>query len=370
MELFPDRNMVEQIFSAARELVGEDPHLLHQVALYEMNRDDGSQVESGKLLHRAAELAPYDLTIKHSMAELKLREAETAKTDLERNKFLKDAANIAASLTSSEKSDSYPYHTLAKARLRILQEALAKGSPELEIEKLTKEAEQTLFDALQRFPGDAYLLETESKLATTLEDDKRAISALEKAFATNNRGSFIALRLAASYEKQNDFPKARLTLEKALAAMSFEPRLHYAYAKLLMRIKSDTPDTLLYHLHRSFREGDSNYDAQVLYGRQLFVMNNFEGSRQVFAKLSQARLGPAHRNKLLYPIEGKVYQGRISKRETGYCFIARDGSGDWIYAHASNMEDAVWKTISLGSRVEFEIAFSIRGVKAFGVRLL
>jgi cold shock CspA family protein len=370
MELFPDRNMVTQIFAAAKGIVGEDPHLLHQMALYEINREDGNQAEAAKLLNRAGDLAPWDLTIKHSVAELKLRAAETVKTELEKNKLLKDAANIAASLISSEKTDSYPFHTLAKARLRILQGALAEAAPDIEIEKLTKEVEQTLFDALQRFPGDPYLLETESKLATTLEDDKRAISALEKAFTANNRGSFIALRLAASYKKQNELGKARTILEKALAATNAEPRLHYAYAKLLMRIKADSPETLLYHLQRSFRDGDSNYDAQVLYGRQLFLMKDYDGSRRVFAKLSEARLGPTQRNKLLYPIEGQLFQGQVVKREAGYCFIARDGAGDWIYAHSSNMDETTWKELNLGNRIEFEIAFSIRGVKAFGVRLL
>jgi len=370
MELFPDRNMVTQIFAAAKGIVGEDPHLLHQIALYEINREDGNQAEAARLLKRAADLAPWDSTIKHSVAELKLRSAETARTELERKKLLRDAADISAGLISSEKTDSYPFHTLAKARLRLLQLALTEGPPDIEIEKLAKEVEQTLFDALQRFPGDPYLLETESQLATTLEDDKRAISALEKAFAANNRSSFIALRLSAAYRKQNEPGKAQTTLEKALAATTNEPRLHYAYAKLLMFTKADTPETLLYHLQRSFREGDSNYDAQVLYGRQLFLMNDSDGSRKVFAKLSEARLGPTHRNKLLYPIEGQLFQGQVAKREAGYCFIARDGAGDWIYAHASNMDENTWQKLSIGSRVEFKIAFSIRGVKAFAVRCL
>jgi cold shock CspA family protein len=370
LDLFPDRHMVAQIFAAAKGIVGEDPHLLHQMALYEINRKDGDQAEAARLLNRAGDLAPWDPTIKHSVAELKLKGAETVKTDLEKTKLLKEAANIAANLISSEKTDSYPFHTLAKARLRILQEALSEDTPEIEIEKLIKEIEQTLFDALQRFPGDPYLLETESQLATTLEDDKRAVSALEKAFAANHRGSFVALRLSALYKKQNDFLKARTILEKALAAAPAEPRLHYGYAKLLMLANGDSADTLLYHLQRSFRDGDSNYDAQVLYGRQLFLMKDSDASRKVFAKLSEARLGPAHRNKLLYPIDGELFQGRVSKREAGYCFIARDGAGDWIYAHASNMDDTTWKKVTLGSRVEFKIAFSIRGVKAFDVHTL
>jgi cold shock CspA family protein len=149
-----------------------------------------------------------------------------------------------------------------------------------------------------------------------------------------------------------------------------KPRIHYAYAKLIMLGNADSPETLLYHLQRAFRDGDSNYDAQVLYGRQLFLMKDHEGSRKVFAKLSDARLGPAQRNKLLYPIESQLFQGQVSKREAGYCFISRDGAGDWIYAHASNMDENTWQKLSLGSRVEFKIAFSIRGVKAFAVRCL
>jgi cold shock CspA family protein len=99
-------------------------------------------------------------------------------------------------------------------------------------------------------------------------------------------------------------------------------------------------------------------------------MKDYDGSRKVFAKLSEAHLGPAQRNKLLYPIEGQLFQGQVSKREAGYCFIARDGAGDWIYAHASNMDENTWQKLTLGKRVEFKIAFSIRGVKAFEVHLL
>src|SRR5262249_21397759 len=82
-ELFPDRNMVNQTFAAAKDIVGEDPHLLHQMALYEINREDGDQAEAARLLKRAGDLAPWDLTIKHSVAELKLKEAEAGKSDLE-----------------------------------------------------------------------------------------------------------------------------------------------------------------------------------------------------------------------------------------------------------------------------------------------
>jgi hypothetical protein len=43
------------------------------------------------------------------------------------------------------------------------------------------------------------------------------------------------------------------------------------------------------------------------------------------------------------PLEDKSYQCQAAKRESGYCFIARYGAGEWIYAHATNMDDKMWK---------------------------
>jgi cold shock CspA family protein len=369
LDLFPDQLMVQQIFKIAQEVVGDDAHLLHQKAIYEMNRPGGTAQETARLLNRASELAPYDATIKHSMAELKLKEVDSGKTGLEKSKLLKEAMNLSLSLVSDEKTNSYGYHTLAKVGLRKLQEAIDTNAPEVEVEKLLKDVEQNLFDSLQRFPGDPYLLETDSRLAQLLGDSERVIHSLEKAFTANNRNGFIALRLAAVYERKELQEKAMEVLEKALAANNAEKRLHYAFAKLLMKSNA-SQESLLYHLQRSFSEGDSNYDAQVLYGRQLYLKNDFESSRNVFKKLSQARIGLQYRNKLLYTIDAQKFGGKVSKLEASYCFITRDGSGDWIYAHISSMDESVWKSLVVGSRLEFGIGFNIRGATAFDIRVL
>ena len=221
-----------------------------------------------------------------------------------------------------------------------MQEAIETNAPELEVEKLLKDLEQNLFDSLQRFPGDAYLLETDSRLATLLGDSARVVGSLEKAFAGNNRNSFIALRLATIYDRQTHLKKAIEVLEKALAANNGDKRLHYALAKTLMK-SGASEDSLLYHLQRSFSDGDSNYDAQVLYGRQLYLKNDFENSRIVFKRLSQARISMQYRSRMLYPIEGQKFEGKVLKREASYCFIIRDGLADWVYAHVSGIEESV-----------------------------
>jgi hypothetical protein len=218
--LFSDEQMVRQAFAAAKETVGEDAHLLHQMGIHEMNRPGGDLAEASRLLDRATNSAPYDSTIKHSISELKLKAAERAKAPLERGKLLKEAADISAGLLTGEKTDSYAYHTLVKIKIKELEDALASGAVEKEIEALVKDAENTLFEAQQEFPGDPYLLGEESRLARILQDDARATNALSKAFAANPRNGIIAVRLAGqlsdSGKAEKGLPRPRIFLDTEL----------------------------------------------------------------------------------------------------------------------------------------------------------
>lgn len=369
LQLFPIYEMGQTIYKAARDIVGDDAHLFHQIGLFEMNRPNGSLLESSKLLNKAAELAPYDQSIRHSIAEHRLRSADASKTELERAKCLKEAAEISVSLISDEKNDSYAYHTLVKVNLKKLQDALGSNRSDSEVEKAVKEVQTSLSDGQQKFPGDPHLLEAEADFAKLLSDSERVRTALERAFEANPRNSLIALRLSRMYEEQGALDKSRGALEKALAANANEQRLHYAFAKILMKVGGATGEELAYHLRRSFTDGDSRYDAQLLYGRQLFLNNDSIGSRAVFKKLRLARLGPEFRNKRMYPLV-QWFEGRIARIEASYCFIARDGSGDWIYAHITSIDDFVWKSLAVGVRVRFQIAFSIAGPNAFNLSIV
>jgi cold shock CspA family protein len=128
-------------------------------------------------------------------------------------------------------------------------------------------------------------------------------------------------------------------------------------------------DELTYHLRRSFTDGDQNYDARVLYARQLFIDSQFEEARKIFDYLRRLSLSPSIRNRLVYPVGGKS-EGRIVRLEPSYCFIARDGAGDWIYTHRSNVAEHTWKNLTYGARLRFEIAFSVMGPGAFNIELL
>jgi cold shock CspA family protein len=162
--------------------------------------------------------------------------------------------------------------------------------------------------------------------------------------------------------------RALKVLQSALEANPAERRLHYSYAKLLRLQEGTKGEELAYHLQRAFTPGDANYDAQLLYGRQLFINGDRDGSKVVFARLRNALVPSDVRDRLLYPLD-QTFRGSIARMEATYCFIARDGQADWLYAHRNNMESSVWKDLIWGSRVSFRIAFALRGVNAYDVDL-
>ena len=371
LDLFPNHDLVRNIYEIANTQVKNDAHLLHQMAIYEMHRPNGNLHECSTLLNQAASLAPYDLSIKHSIAEHYLRNADTARTPLERDKLLNDAYDISLSLIKSKTVNSYGYHTLVKIGLKKLKYVLGKKESIVshsEVEEIVKKIENNLSDGLQQFPGDPYLLNEDAQLGIILSDDSRVLGSLHEAFAANTRNSFLAIRLAQCYRSKRDLNKAKEILEKALDANQNERRLHYTYSKLLLELQSIPGDLIAYHLQRAFTPGDTNYDAQLLYGRQLFMNGDREGSKAIFRQLSNAKVGSEQRDKLLYPLE-QAFRGQVERVEASYCFIARDGLNDCIYAHRNNIKENVWKVLIVGKRVSFRIAFSLRSPNAYDVEL-
>jgi cold shock CspA family protein/tetratricopeptide (TPR) repeat protein len=366
LDLFPDHTMVVSIFDAAKDLTGEDPHLLHQMAIYEAHRPNGKHSEALRLLSRAAVLAPYDVGIKHSAAEFKLRFVDDGPTPLERAKSLKDAAVISRDLVNKDRENAHAHHTLVKIGIRTIEEALINGASDDLIAKEIKDVEDQLFKASQLFPGDSYLLESESELAKLLSDHERALKSMVKAFDANPRNSFVALRLAQVYERQGKPHDAMSVLKKGLGANASDKRLHFALAKLLTKSAETPTDELVYHFKRSFTDGDSNYDAQLLYARQLFLMGDPD-NRAAFAKLAKVHMPPQVRNRLLYPIPEQRFTGKIFRLEATHAFVSRDGMGDTIFMHISNVQPGLWKQLTNGHRIKFSLAFSFKGPAVFDV---
>ena len=368
---FVDAPLAYRVFKVAEEAWGsEDPYLLQQMALYEMHRTSGNLGKATSLLENASEMAPRSRIIRHSLAELHLRKAESARNDLEKLHALSEAERICRGLRR-DAQDSYAHGTLIKAGLARIRRAAESDEvlKEEDVESLIKAVEKDLDDGLKRFPGDAHLHGLEAEMASLLCESERFAKALKQSFAKNPRNGYVALQLAKLHEQQKEIEDAQRVLKDALDANRANIRLHLAYGKLLMRHELGTNDDLIFHFRHSFSPGDNSYEAQLLYGRQLFVGGKFDESREVFRTLKRVRLPNAVKRRQTYPLSGE-FTGIVERSEAWYCLIQRDGDGAIISFDEGDSGELEWRDISRHSRVRFRIALTMFGPEAFDVTLI
>ena len=374
LEDFPDHQMVEAIYMNARLKVRDDPYLFHQIAIYEMNRPDGNLQEANDLLVRAKSLAPYDRTITHSLAELQLRRAEEARTALEFHRYIREAQNLARSLTGGSSVVSHGFHTLAKAqiaRLRNMMDSEDENATDIGFTDAIKESEAIIQEGLQRFPGDSYLLAAESDLGNLLSDDARSMSALETAFQNNPHNPFIVVRLAKLLLRTNKTGEARMVYRRALEAGVVDKHVHFNYAKLLIDTDDANGMDIEYHLRRAFTDGDRNAEAQFWYARQLYINGSLDDSQVRFRQLRRVSANPATKRRVRGVIldngQEKKFAGSVAHSVAEYGFVIRDGLADRVYLHPNNAEPSIWSRLERGARLTFSIGFNYWGAAAINI---
>ena len=196
---FPDHQMATTVFDAALKRVGEDNYLLHQMAIYEINRPNGNFQHAENLLARARSKAPQDKTLVHSLAELKLARAVQANSDLERERLLTEACHLARTLAGATAVQSHGYYTLAKAHLEKFRWSLGREPNEFnqqEFNQLVYDIEDVIQEGLQRFPNDEHLLSCEYQLRNMLAEEDRAVAALQSAFEANPHNPYTTVRFS------------------------------------------------------------------------------------------------------------------------------------------------------------------------------
>jgi cold shock CspA family protein len=371
MSFFKDPQLIRSVYKASIERVGEDPSLLQQEAIFEMNSTDGSIEKSGELLRKAHSSQPKNRLIKHSLAEWALKKAEKAETELERIKYRRESAKISRELSREESTSAHPFVTLIKIGIEELSEVVESGD-EATIERKASEIERGIADAKQQFPEDSFLLYEESRFCEMLNRNPEAKAALEHAFSNNKGSSFIAVRLASLHENSNESEQAIKVLSECVDAKPPDKYANYNLAMLLGKYHPEMKAAIKMHLRRSFTDGDTNYAAQFWYARFLYVEDPFGEAKKYFTTLAQARLNPEITDAFRGPItdSGKpvIFQGVVSKKEHSFGFIKRDGYQDMVFVHSNDVDERAWEDLKEGNRVEFEMGFSYRGPKARYVR--
>src|SRR5690606_34124797 len=137
-------------------------------------------------------------------------------------------------LRKLERNARTPHAVTEHARLLLdeLEEALSEPSSDIQgtgeasrndlsdraLAEQIRVAEQTILVGLQQFPGDQYLLTTESRLGDLLSDYPRALESLRRAFEANPSRGFVAVRLARTLSRMGDVQSASNVLEQCVKA--------------------------------------------------------------------------------------------------------------------------------------------------------
>lgn len=370
ISLYPDPNMIRQLYEFAHSIKANDPMLLQQEAIFEMNCRGGNITRAEKLLEKAYDIAPHNSALAHSMSVLDYQKSKKARNIIEKNKYREDSKKIALDLITNNATTSHPYHTIVSISLDELEELLSAGD-QASIERKLKDIEKLISSSIQKFPDEAFLLDAEAKYASLLKQNPKALESLEKAFETNKRSSYLASRLAQFYENEGNESKAISVLRECIDANPADKNANYKLSTLLLKYDKENLPEIKFHLRRSFTEGDSNYIAQFWYARAIYMMNEFDDANKIFKTLSNLNIDSRIKKSLRAVIKDgetdTIYTGVIIHLESSYGFISRDGTQDNIYCyHAFTIKDN-WESLKSNDRISFSMGFNYHGPIAINI---
>ena len=370
-EIFKDPIRIKNIYDLAEEISPEDPKLIQQRGIFDMISRSGNLYTAQKLLKIANSLAPDDVTISHSLAEVSLKKAEASDVAIERNKYLDEAEELCKKIIKQEKDQSYSYHTLLKISLLKFKSAIDDGSATT-IEKRMKDFEKIINEAKQSFPGHEFILELEAKFNEALDNEPKAIDLLKLAHDSNKASPFLAIRYAKLLKNHDKLPEAIKALTLTLELNPNDRDVNYQLASLKRREDPLNFDSYIYLYRRAFTKGDTRYEAQFWYARALYLSGDFPKAKEIFKDLSTARMSPKAKNKIRGIVNSNedmtVFTGIIVKQEDSYAFIQRNKYGDDIFFYRDS-SISNWDEYRIGTNVIFNLAFNYKGTICVNVKI-
>ncbi len=367
--IFSNPKYVRLIYRNIREDLKNDSNLFLQEAIFEMNSHDGDLTRANELLEEAQELDEKNPNILHSRAEFYLRKFETTDNTVKQKKYLDTIKEICGKLNSAKNKSAYPYHTLLKALVLDIKNAVNKDALQESIESKIKDFEKNLKNAKRDFPLESYIADTEAEFNTIISEHPRALKILENAFTANPNSVYIAIRLCKFYNKNNAKDKAKEVLRKCLEENPNSKDLNYLYSTFLMREANPDYIDIKHYLRKSFTKNDNNHEEQFLYGRCCYILDELAEYNDVFEFLSTVKFKNRSQVRLILKENNreKLFSGVITKIESSFGFIKRDKTGDRLFFSKSDNPDIDWAKFKYNQRVNFNIGFNFKGAVAVNI---
>jgi len=368
-ELFPNYDDVASIYKHAHKSIGDDPYLLQQMANYERIRPNGSMDKALELLLQAKEYAPLDSSILHSLYVV-WRDKSGVADDIHVKRKCRIEARAYLDLAVSKWGmNSYISSSKIELSIDALSDLLSdEASTQASIRDAIRKVQHEITENKQKYPSEGHLFSLEAKFANLIDDNARALTALERSFEENDREPFLAIRLSNSYLSNGEIEKARDILQKALERRRSDHRLNYHYAEFLRNHTSFEASQLMYYYRRGYTPGDGNYQAQFWFARFSYISNEIDKHQEaldIFTRLRKSRMSFGNKNKIRdYDGEKNApshYYGVIQRKRHSFGFIKVDGTGYDVFFPAKSVVDDMWDAMQEGDRVNFNLGYSFSG---------
>lgn len=385
-ELFDRKELALDVFSAASETSAPEGFLAHQRAILELNHPSGNLDVAMNSL-REAEAANQttgfrDTSLQHTKANLLRKRALSSKSQVERERYRAEARTILKPQLA-RRDNSYPEHLYGQILLDEIKEyfshagAKSMGDDETKeireesIIRLINELTQLIDDYLRRNPGDGAMTLLRSDFLRRIGQFPNAVSVLERFHKNNPNNTSISRVLAESLSTTNDLERGIEILRATVLLAPSDMAANLAFAKLLAKQNEEVnAAAILSYLRRSFSDGDTHYEARLMYARASLLYGDVQRGEAEFELLRRVYVENHDRPTAPVELPGngpKRYGGTMLSKGAGYGFIKSPELRFNVYFRKSSLISNCWGTIDRGTSVTYVLAFNYRGPVAIEV---
>jgi len=365
-----------EIYQAILKAEPDQAYVYQQWAIYEMQVADGSYDEAERVCAIAVGLNPRNRAIAHTYFEIARRRAREENSPLRRERYRQQARTRLANAGSAHDK------MVMSSRCKILVDEVTDLAKTLEGEndassselaEKVKDAQAAIRNFHHVHGDDPDVLQTEAQLNEAIDRKDKAVTALERAWNINPKGSAVALRLSRAYSGRGDPERANAILRDALTRDPDDKIVHLEMARLSLE-NSEEVGKALHHLTRSYTRGDANHDARHLHAQLLFMSGSGSDASKLFREVDVAA-PPTYRagsSISSTPISKRLprYRGRVVRREATYVLVTIPNYPDRLLAAQKHTAQDEWAKLVSASEIDLAIGFGRRGPMAMDVKLL
>jgi tetratricopeptide (TPR) repeat protein len=363
------------IYERAISIAPTQAFLHQQWALFETHHPKGSAVLAEQHAATAHELDPRSNAIRHTQIEIDRRRANE-----ESSPILKDTFRRRARIRLNEMPSNNRFAVSSRCKLLVdevfeLSRELdedAKPHEALHFAEKVKDAEDAAARAQQQFPDDADIIQVEAHLRDILDQENRALLALERAWAAGPRGAGTALRIARIYQARGRSEDAHKVLMDALARNPDDKSVHHAIAMHYLRQSDYDQAAVERHLRRSFSAEDNNFEERYMLAQFLFLKGDVDEAMALFDLIDRRapenfRRG-APRKETVVTSRLPRYSGMVESMREKFLFIRSGSYPRHIFGHYSDIDLDVLESLSIGQEVNFRMRFNRQGATAADIK--